>query len=334
MFSLSTARFFSATPRPLATYAVVGLGQMGQHMLRHIHERLDAEDRLLVNDVNEGAIAATLEAVKPHPRQAASGASLAQIAKEADCIVTMLPEGKHVRGVVEELVKLRGKNSRPLVISDSSTIDIPTSLALTEAMPFPHEFVDAPVSGGMMGARDGTLSFMVGRSSNSNPLLAKVWDAMGSRVFFCGKPGAGLAAKLANNYLLALTNVATADSFQLARLLGLDMQTYAKIVATLTGKLWALDTNCPIAGVREGVPSNVGYKGGFATKLTRKDLLLACGAAESVGQPLFLGAIGLEIYNKACERKELADRDLAVFYEWLGEYSGGEAAGDVPTCKR
>ena len=151
--------------------------------------------------------------------------------------------------------------------------------------------------------------------------LSTLIKKMGKNIFPCGSNhGAGLAAKLSNNYLLAITNMAVADSFQLAKSLGLDLQAYARLVAVSTGKSWASVDNCPIAGVYPAelqMPADVGFKGGFITKLTRKDLTLAMTCADLAGRLLFLGDLGKYWYDKACEDEDIANRDLGVLYEWL-----------------
>ncbi|ODQ79217.1 hypothetical protein BABINDRAFT_162256 [Babjeviella inositovora NRRL Y-12698] len=319
------ARSFSSSTPVLTNYGFIGLGQMGQNMSRHLHSKLKPEDKLFVYDVNAPAITAALGNTKDHGHQQMYAASsVVDVGANCEVVITMLPEGKHVKAVVQEIVDL--KKDSPTVFVDSSTIDIPTSQAISQLVREANagEYLDAPVSGGAMGARDATLSFMIGREGPklTDDRLQFIFDAMGARIFFMGKISSGLAAKLANNYLLALTNIATADSFNLARTFGLDMAVYAELVSKSTGNSWASATNCPVPGVKAGVPSNDGYKGGFATRLTRKDMVLACQSAESIGQPLFLGAIGKEIYDKACEREDLANRDLAVLYEWLGEMGG------------
>lgn len=325
--SVCAARAFSTSAPVLTNYGFIGLGQMGQHMSRHVHSKLKPEDKLFVFDVHAPAIEAAISNTKEHGHQQMYAAtSIADVGSKSDVVFTMLPEGKHVKAVIQEIVESK---KTPTMFVDSSTIDIPTSKEISKLVKEANagDYLDAPVSGGAMGARDGTLSFMIGREGPklTDDRLQFLFDAMGSRIFFMGQISLGLAAKLANNYLLALTNIATADSFNLARSFGLDMAVYAELVSKSTGNSWASATNCPVPGVKAGVPSNEGYKGGFATKLTRKDMVLAYESAKSIKQPLFLGAIGKQIYDKACERKDLADRDLAVLYEWLGEKNGGAA---------
>ncbi|KAF8002310.1 hypothetical protein HF325_003275 [Metschnikowia pulcherrima] len=326
-----TARRWLSSSTPLfADYGFIGLGQMGQYMAKHIYNSLGPLDKLYVHDVVPRAVSAFVDTVtKENPRNKNSLRSLSsteefvtKVDKPLDFIITMVPEGRHVKCIAEQFVDAHKKTS-PLptktTILDSSTIDIQTSAEihefLTKELPG-FDFIDTPVSGGVAGARKGTLSFMLSRESHQNvsPSLTKLLNMMGKNIFPCGnKHGSGLAAKLSNNYLLAVTNLAVADSFQLAKAFNLNLQQYAKLVAVSTGKSWASVDNCPIPDPMSDT------KAAFITKLTKKDLVLATGCAESANRSLFLGDVSKKWYLKACEREDLANRDLGVLYEWLGE---------------
>lgn len=335
------ARSFSTSLLKMTNFGFIGLGQMGQHMARHIYNKLEPSDKLYVYDVNPDNTKKFVENVSKitpankellHPLQ-----TLPEFTKKVDSqldfIMTMVPEGKHVKAIIEELVQCYKKCNKDITgvnttFVDSSTIDIPTSVEIHEYVKkeIPHfDFIDAPVSGGVAGARKGTLAFMLSRETTHDisPPLNCLLNRMGTNIFPCGKNhGTGLAAKLSNNYLLAITNLAVADSFQLATSFGLNLQNYAKLVSVSTGKSWASVNNCPIAGAypkENELPADRNFEGGFVTKLTRKDLALATDCAKHNDRFLFLGEVGKKWYDKACEREDLANRDLGVLYEWLGE---------------
>lgn len=346
------ARHFSCSAPGCADYGFIGLGQMGQHMARHIYSQLEPLDSLYVYDTVPEAVARFVDEVAPlNPACKEKLVALKSVPEfvtgvnsQLDYIVTMVPEGKHVKGVVQELVETYKANQAAAlgstVFLDSSTIDIPTSIEVHEYVKreLPSfDFIDTPVSGGVAGARKASLSFMLSRKSHADipPSLTRLLNIMGKNIFPCGdKHGSGLAAKLSNNYLLAVTNLAVADSFQLAKAFNLDLQQYAKLVAVSTGKSWASVDNCPIPDVyspESNLPADVGYKGGFITKLTKKDLVLATDCAASASRFLYLGDVSKKWYLKACEREDLANRDLGVLYEWLGELS--EQDGEVVDAK-
>lgn len=332
---LRSLRSFCSSATHKANYGFIGLGQMGQHMARHVYNKLDAGDKLYVYD---SIPEATKEFVEKNIDEKKPGRLIALhslpqfvtgVDSELDFIVTMVPEGKDVRCIVNQLVECYQKQLVLLSTTflDSSTIDIGTSREIHDfvkkSLPS-FDFIDTPVSGGVQGARNASLSFMLSRESprDISPALNTLLEKMGKNIFPCGRNhGSGLAAKLSNNYLLAVTNLAVADSFQLAKTFGLNLKQYAKLVSVSTGKSWASVDNCPIADVYPEckLPADVGYEGGFITKLTKKDLVLATKCAQENDRFLFLGDISKKWYLKACEREDLARRDLAVLYEWLGE---------------
>lgn len=339
---LRFSRTFTTSTINRTRYGFIGLGQMGQHMAKHIYNNLEPTDRLYVYDTNDKAANTFVDSVTStkadtnHQLKALKliPEFITDVEPQLDFIITMVPEGKHVKGVISDLVETYKLTNPPrlelgkgITFIDSSTIDIPTSVDVHRYVrsELPHfDFIDAPVSGGTAGARRATLSFMLSRANQeavSEP-LRKLLGYMGKNIFPCGsKHGVGLAAKLSNNYLLAVTNLAVADSFQLANSFGLDLKEYAKLVSVLTGKSWASVDNCPIPGVypkEMKLPADDNYEGGFVTKLTRKDLVLATECAKANNRFLYLGDIGRHWYDRACDRPQYANRDLGVLYEWLG----------------
>lgn len=182
------------------------------------------------------------------------------------------------------------------------------------------------MSGGVIGATAGTLTFMVG-CPPSSPLLAShltpILSKMGARVLPCGPQGAGLAAKLANNYLLAVQNVAVCEAMRMGVASGLEPGVLAGVINSSTGRCWASEVNNPVPGVVEGAPAGRGYKGGFGIGLMRKDLGLARRAAEEVGVGLVLGERVAGVYEEV-ERKE-GGGDFSVVYRWLEGRDGGRS---------
>lgn len=336
--SVFSHRGFASTVHRSADYGFIGLGLMGQYMAKHIYNSLKPQDKLYVYDVVPESIKTFVNTVsKENPASKAKLVALSSVSdfakkvdSQLDFVVTMVPEGKHVKGIVEELVLAYKAlpTSSSTTFLDSSTIDIPTSVEIhnyvKKNLPS-FDFIDTPVSGGVAGARKASLSFMLSRETHEDvsPALTTLLSMMGKNIFPCGsKHGSGLAAKLSNNYLLAVTNLAVADSFQLAKAFNLNLQQYAKLVAVSTGKAWASVDNCPIPGVypkEHNLPADDGYKGGFITKLTKKDLVLATDCARSADRMLYLGEISRKWYLQACEREDIGARDLGVLFEWLGD---------------
>ena len=175
------------------------------------------------------------------------------------------------------------------------------------------------MSGGVIGAQNGTLTFMLGASSRSGQLVQRVrpvLDLMGNKTVHLGEQGAGLSAKLANNYLLAISNIATAEAMNLGIKWDIDPKALAELINTSSGRCWSSEVNNPVPGVSPGAPADKDYEGGFSVKLMKKDLSLAMEAAAKVGALSELGQKSLEVYEHA--EAQGAEKDFSVVYRWLG----------------
>ena len=175
--------------------------------------------------------------------------------------------------------------------------------------------IDAPMSGGVVGARNATLTFMLGAPESLAPRATALLQLLGARVLHMGPPGTGLAAKLANNYLLAVSNVATAEAMHLGTSLGLDPTKLAELINGSSGRCWSSEVNNPVPGVSPGAPAERGYRGGFAVPLMLKDLRLARAAAGEAGVSLELAEEVQRVYEEV-EGREGA-KDFSVVYRWL-----------------
>lgn len=236
----------------------------------------------------------------------------------------MLPEPSHVNNVFGQILKppLSTEivaNPNRLFI-DCSTIDPSSSREVANAVHSTQQgrFVDAPMSGGVVGAKGGTLTFMLGAPE---PLVSRVEAIllmMGKRVVHCGPQGAGLSGKLANNYLLAINNIATAEALNLGIKWGLDGKVLSNLINISTGKCWPSEVNNPVKGVVEGAPAGRDYSGGFGIGLMKKDLKLAIQAASEAGARLELGAKAQEVYEAASEQEDCKGRDFSVVYRYIG----------------
>lgn len=271
----------------MTTIAFIGVGNMGGPMARNL---LKTQHAVQVFDLSAAALKPVTDA----------GATSAKTANEAlsgaDVVITMLPAGKHVRSVYLEGGVLAHAKKGALLI-DCSTIDIDSARAVhIAAEKAGFDFLDAPVSGGVGGAEAGTLAFMCGGSADAFARAQPVLEKMGKRIVHAGGAGAGQAAKICNNMLLAISMIGTCEAFVLGEKLGLDPQKLFDIMSAASGQCWSLTTYCPVPGPVPTSPSNRDYTGGFATQLMLKDLKLAQAAAQSADAATPMGAEAAQLY--------------------------------------
>jgi 3-hydroxyisobutyrate dehydrogenase len=260
-------------------------------------------------------------------RAAEAGAERAATAAEAvqgtEFVITMLPAGRHVRDAW--LAGGMAAASDPgAVLIDCSTIDVATAREVAAAVNRP--MLDAPVSGGVMGAEAGTLTFMVGGPATAFSRAEPILKAMGRTAVHCGESGAGQAAKVCNNMILAATMIATCEAFVLAEKLGLSHQALFDVASKSSGQSWSLTTYCPVPGPVPGSPANRDYKPGFAASLMLKDLGLAQEAARSGGAATPLGAHALELYQRLVKSGG-GERDFSGIIAMLREMERDQSAG-------
>ena len=271
----------------MARIAFIGLGNMGGGMAANLAK---AGHAVRAFDLSEAAL----------ERAAAAGCacagSAAEAAADAECVVTMLPAGRHVAQVYEE--SLFGNAPESALLIDCSTIDVATARQVAAAASARGlAAVDAPVSGGIAAANAGTLTFMVGGTDDGFARAEPVLAAMGKAVIHAGGAGAGQAAKICNNMLLGASMVATCETFLLAQKLGLDPQTFYDIASKASGQNWSMTSYCPLPGVGPESPAGRDYQGGFATALMLKDLKLAVEAAAGANASVPMGAGAMALYQ-------------------------------------
>ena len=240
-------------------------------------------------------------------------------------MLTVLPQPHHVQSVFREMLKRDNLTSETNVkqerlFIDCSTIDPSTSAGVANAIHSSQQgkFVDAPMSGGAVGAAAGTLTFMVGSQPDLFPRVQAVLSMMGKRVLHLGPPTSGLKAKLANNYLLALNNIATCEAMHMGTKWGLDPHELAEMINTATGRCWPSEVNNPVPGVVENAPAARDYKPGFGTNLMLKDLNLALQAATEANIVPRLGGHAKDLYTAVSEDEKCKDRDFSVVYRYIG----------------
>jgi 3-hydroxyisobutyrate dehydrogenase len=293
----------------MATVGFIGLGNMGAPMAANLAK---AGHRVIGYDINASAV----QALTAAGGQAATSA--AEATRGADVVITMLPAGEHVRdvwlhqgGLIEAV-----KSGAPLLI-DCSTIDVESARVVTEAARVAGlEMLDAPVSGGVGGATAATLTFMVGGSEAAFARGLPVLQAMGKNIVHAGGPGAGQAAKICNNMMLAINMVGVSEGFLLAQKLGLDWDRLFRIASTASAQSWALTSYCPAPGPVPAAPSNRDYAAGFTAALMLKDVKLSQAAADATGSPTPLAAHAMSFYQAVVDAGD-GGKDFSVVFRWL-----------------
>jgi 3-hydroxyisobutyrate dehydrogenase len=269
--------------------AFIGLGNMGAPMARNL---LKAGHALAVFD----AVSAMLSQVNGPTVRAATG--IADCAKGAEVIVTMLPAGEHVASVYLGKDGLVASAGRDALLIDCSTIDVATARRVHEAAAAKGlAMLDAPVSGGVGGAEAATLTFMAGGSEEAVERARPILSSMGKAVVHAGGPGNGQAAKICNNLMLGISMIGTCEAFVLADKLGLAPEKLFEIASRSSGQSWSLTSYCPVPGPLPASPANRGYKPGFTGSMMLKDLRLAEEAASAARIPSPLGAQAMQLYQ-------------------------------------
>jgi 3-hydroxyisobutyrate dehydrogenase len=288
----------------MTTVAFLGLGNMGGPMAANL--------------VGAGLTVRGFDPV-PEARQASTDNGVAVFdngpaaVDGADVVITMLPNGTLVKKCYGEVMATAAAGT---LFIDSSTISVDDARS-AHAYAAERGFaqLDAPVSGGVKGAIAGTLAFMVGGADDALEAARPVLEPMAGKIIHCGDSGAGQAAKLCNNMLLAVQQIAVGEAFVLAEGLGLSASSLFDVITGATGNCWAMHTNCPVPGPVPTSPANNGFKPGFATALMNKDLGLAMDAVASTGASAPLGSHAAQIYARFAD--EHADLDFSAVIEAL-----------------
>jgi 3-hydroxyisobutyrate dehydrogenase len=298
----------------MATIGFIGLGNMGAPMAANL---VKSGEHVLGFD--------TLRASCEQSSQ--TGVQIVANARgtveNAEVVITMLPAGEHVLSVWNDIIPHARQGT---LFIDCSTIDVASARsahALAAARGIAT--LDAPVSGGVGGAKAATLTFMVGGSAQAFAHGKPVLERMGKRVVHCGDAGNGQAAKICNNMILGASMIAVSEAFVLGERLGLSHQALFDVASASSGQCWSLSSYCPVPGPVPTSPANNGYKPGFAAALMLKDLKLACEAAASVKAHTALGTHAAEIYGRFAELGHSA-ADFSAIVNFVREQSARDAS--------
>ena len=266
----------------------IGLGNMGLPMARNL---LKAGNVVRAFDLVPQAVEAARAA------GAVAAASAPRAAEGADVVITMLPEGRHVREVLTGDGGVLAHVRNDALLIDCSTIDVVTARDLHAlAAERGLAMLDAPVSGGSAGAEAATLTFMVGGEEATFERARPLLEQMGRTIVHTGPAGNGQLAKICNNMILGASMIVVAEAFVLAERLGLDAQKLFDVTSRSSGQCWSITSYCPVPGPVPSSPANRDYAAGFTAAMMAKDLRLAQDAALAADSATPMGAQARSLY--------------------------------------
>lgn len=290
--------------------AFIGVGNMGRPMAENL---MKSGKKIKVFDVSKKMIQIAKEKnleVVEHLNDL--------ITNDVTTVITMLPEGKHSKEVFMGDNGIINKVSKNCLLIDCSTIDIQTSIEIgKKATENGIKMIDAPVSGGVMGAQKATLNIMVGGAKEAFELALPLLKIMGKNIFHAGDLGSGNGAKICNNMSLGITMIAASESLMLAKRLNIDIKKVHEIMKNASGNSWPISVYPPLPGLIEGTPSDNNYRPGFSAGMMNKDLKLAYDCAKNANAITPLGKMALEIYSKFCEDGN-DDKDFSAISKVIG----------------
>ncbi|KAF8078140.1 3-hydroxyisobutyrate dehydrogenase [Lyophyllum atratum] len=316
--------------RPKST-SFIGLGRMGHEMAFNLFSKQfaqDAQAHFVVCDAIPDSAHAFSENFLGH----FPGASMTVVTTPEEAIlasqtiITMLPSSPQVKTVYSEgllpvLRRLPQEQARSTLCIDSTTLDVSVARQVSaDVISTGAEMVDAPVSGGVTGAKAGSLSFLVGGTEASFKRSESILSLMGQRIIYCGASGSGLGAKICNNLVLGVQQIVVGEAMLLGQRLGLDPAVLAGVINSSTGGCWASSVNNPVPASLPGKspPCERDYEGGFATALMLKDMGLARDIAEQTKSPIPLGVAAENIYARVVqEQPVLSRKDFSSVYRYL-----------------
>jgi 3-hydroxyisobutyrate dehydrogenase len=286
----------------------IGVGNMGLPMLANL---IKAGHRVEAFDVRRDAVDAAVA------RGASPSGSAAETAGRVQVLITMLPNSPEVeaaylgpKGIAE--------GARPgLVCIDMSTIDPATTRRVGERLAAAGvRMLDAPVSGAVPRAVEGTLTIMVGGEADVAESMRPILSAMGRNVIHVGPLGSGEVAKICNNLVAGVSMIAVAEAFTIGMKAGVDPRVLHDVISKSSGDCWALQHNCPVPGLTPRAAANNQFAAGFMTDLMAKDLSLARAAARDLGATCFSGTLAHELYSLA-SRHGLGRKDFSSVIQLL-----------------
>lgn len=320
------------------TTAFIGLGRMGSEMAHNLFLNKFSESPdsgfVVCDAIPESAVSFQRSFLSRFPEALIEVVRTPEEAVRASAtVVTMLPSSPEVQtvytesnGIIPALRSFAADKPQQTLLIDSTTLDVDVARRVAGAAEESKALmIDAPVSGGVAGAKAGTLSFLVGGTEAAFRKAEPILSHMGKRIIYCGSSGAGLSAKICNNLVLGVQQIVVAEAMLLGQALGLDPAVLAGVINSSTGACWASSVNNPVPSSLpdKSPPCERDYEGGFATALMIKDMRLATDIASARSSPLPLGQAARDLYARVLKvSPELARKDFSSVYRYLKDLSG------------
>jgi 3-hydroxyisobutyrate dehydrogenase len=288
--------------------AFIGTGTMGQPMVGNLVKKGFA---IIAHDVVPAALDAAIA------RGAARAASAADAARQGDLVITMLPSSSHVEAAYLGPGGVLDGAARGRLCVDMSTIDPGTSRRVAARLGERGlRFLDAPVSGAVPRAVEGTLTIMVGGETRDLEEARPALAALGSTIIHVGAVGAGEVAKICNNLIAGVAMVAVSEAFRIAEGFGVDPKVLTQVISRSSGHTWVMEHGHPVPGIVEKAAANRDYAPGFMTDLMCKDLGLAVNAARELRVPVVVAPAAQELLRLASSHG-WGRKDFSSVYAFL-----------------
>jgi 3-hydroxyisobutyrate dehydrogenase len=307
---------------------------MGYAMAANIRKKINQSSTLYINDMNASACSRFKDQYSSYgPIEIVTTAR--EAAENAKVLISIVPGGDDVRKVYLDEADgvVAAKRDDERIMLECSTIDVNTTKEVGKKLQEAGIgiYIDAPVSGGVPAAEAGTLAMLIGHpsppqtstslASRDSRLLTTV-SMLGpqSKAFYLDTLGAGLTAKICNNYLSGTVLLATAEALAIGVSHGLDPAALYSVIKNSTGQSWMCDHVMPIPNVQTEywVPSNTGYRPGFKTQMMLKDLGLGIESANQVGIRPSMAEQALQVWEGAAKDERCIDRDGSSIYLHIG----------------
>jgi len=271
----------------------IGLGNMGKPMTFNL---LKNKYDLKLYDINKILY-------KPFKKtQATIAESKKELCVDKRIFISMLPDGKALKKLVlgkNGLIKSIKKNS---IFIDCSSVDYSTTVKVHEEFKKKGVyFLDAPVSGGISGAKNATLTIMVGGEKKAFDKSKNLLKILGKNIIYVGESGTGQIVKACNNMMLGINMIGVCEAFLLAKKYKIDLKKFYDIASKSSGASWAMNTHLPIAGIVNSSAANNNFKPGYAAKLILKDLQISQEMAKRTNFKTLLGFNALKLYKMFCK---------------------------------